>query len=93
MTKCEACKINEATWAWQPFGPGEQAYVFTTLGSHYRGFPVIKVCADCQKDAAEGLPIEFDYKDTHYIGNTEAVHAVPKYVMDGDPLLWWEETC
>lgn len=42
---CKFCEQN-ADWAWQPFGPGESPFSFTTLGSHYRGFAVIKICND-----------------------------------------------
>ena len=55
MKKCERCKrmnketIGEALWAWQPFGPDEQPS-YSLLGSHYRGFPVIKICDDCKKE-------------------------------------------
>jgi hypothetical protein len=46
---CELCvregraKTNDAAWAWQPFGPDKQPS-YTLLGSHYRGFQVIKIC-------------------------------------------------
>lgn len=46
MTKCQLCKRTEADWAMQFIG--EERPTFTTLGSHYRGFAVTKVCSDCQ---------------------------------------------
>lgn len=55
ITRCKLCSQNGnvATYAWQPFGPGEQPWTFTFLGSHYRGFTVIKVCDSC-RGAIEG---------------------------------------
>jgi hypothetical protein len=41
--KCQVCKQEQAEWAWQPFGPNETPDSYTLIGSHYRGFPVIKV--------------------------------------------------
>jgi len=45
---CYVCHEHEAIYAWQPFGPGDDYNCFTSPGSHYRGFPVIKVCDDCR---------------------------------------------
>ena len=44
-TMCIWCGEREATWAWQIIA-GESA--MTLLGSHYRGFPMQKLCADCK---------------------------------------------
>lgn len=46
--KCQRCKVRPAVWAVQNIA-GEVSV--TTLGSHYRGFPVVKVCDEC-KDTA-----------------------------------------
>jgi len=50
MTKCQECKKNEAEYAKQYIASDEPTY--STLGSHYRGFKVVKVCEDC-KNASE----------------------------------------
>jgi len=49
VAKCQCCKKQEATWAWQPFGPDPTLYLFCELGWHYRGFPSIRVCDECKK--------------------------------------------
>ena len=44
-TNCQFSRCSQpADWAWQPFGPSEDYNCFTTPGSHYRGFPVLKLC-------------------------------------------------
>ena len=48
---CRFCN-RRAEWAWQPFGPDESAFLFTSLGNHYRGFDVLKVC-DYHKERIE----------------------------------------
>lgn len=87
--KCQTCNIDEPTWAWQPFGPHPTGDSFQFLGSHYRGFPVIKVCVDCKKNLQNGAPMEFNHKQQRYIGNTLDIKSVPNYVSDA--LLYWEE--
>jgi DNA-binding XRE family transcriptional regulator len=89
MAKCKVCKTTEAVWAWQPFGPNETPLCFTTLGSHYRGFPVIKVCDDCHSDIKWGVPVEFEYRVSTYMADDARVLLVPAYV--GDPLHWFVE--
>lgn len=54
MAKCQLCKRDEAIWAMQYIG--EDTPTFTTLGSHYRGFRVTKVCDDC-KEIKEAQPM------------------------------------
>lgn len=44
MVNCETCQRNDAVWAWQP-----EFDSIVTLGSHYRGSAVIKICGDCRK--------------------------------------------
>lgn len=58
---CQCCKTRgmEAQWAWQPLGPDERAASFTTLGNHYRGFPVVKVCGACKHRVETGQPVHF----------------------------------
>ena len=50
-SSCKFC-YRTACWAWQPFGPDESPFSFAFLGSHYRGFEVIKIC-DYHKDKIE----------------------------------------
>lgn len=91
MTTCQVCKdkTHEIAWAWQPFGPDESALCFTSLGWHYRGFPVIKVCSQCHEDIQlESAYVEFTYQGQHYIVDGDIIRAVPAYVSDA--LLWLE---
>ena len=49
--KCQIYPGEPAIWAWQPFGPSEDIVgSFTCLGSHYRGFPVIKISDYAKKE-------------------------------------------
>ena len=66
-TKCQACRTNDRVWTWQPFGPDETTLCFTTLGSHYRGFPAIGICDTCRTRVINGRPaLLFTYKNTNY---------------------------
>lgn len=75
--KCRICKDEEASWAWQPFGPGETPNEYALLGSHTRGFPVIKV-GDVCKNAFQtaDFEVQFEYKGHHYIGKNHEVKEV-----------------
>ena len=77
MAKCKLCREREAEWAWQPFGPDEEVASFSFLGSHYRGFPVIKVCDPCKQDIertlAVGGSIVFSYKNKLYRATADDV--------------------
>ena len=42
---CQICRKAEAIWAYQDVA-GETS--FTSLGCHYRGFKVTKVCDHCR---------------------------------------------
>lgn len=64
--KCKVCKKQEAIWAWQPFGPDECIDSFVVLGSHYRGFPIVKICNDCKFKWQQGWPLTFTYKGVQY---------------------------
>jgi hypothetical protein len=70
MTKCAICHTNEAIHAWQPFGPdtgtARHGLSFAALGSHYRGFPVIKVCQPCTLRIQDGERVEFTYAKQHF---------------------------
>ena len=68
MDKCQEKKCNnDATWAWQPFGPSDTAPgSFTSLGWHYRGFPVIKLCDDHKQLHQNNIELPFTYKRITY---------------------------
>lgn len=84
--KCQACKEQEVVWAWQPFGPDEKPNCYTLLGSHYRGFPVIKVCDSCKTAFETGdFPVTFAYKGRQFTGRNHEVREV-------SPVLWAGET-
>lgn len=51
--RCQVCKAAEALWACQYIG--EDTPTFTTLGSHYRGFRVTKVCDQCKTEIISDL--------------------------------------
>lgn len=75
--KCQACKEQEVAWAWQPFGPDEKPDCYTLLGSHYRGFPVIKVCDTCKSAFKTGdFPVTFAYKGHQFVGKEHEVREV-----------------
>lgn len=50
---CQVCKADEALQTWQYIG--EDKPTFTTLGSHYRGFHVTKVCDECKTEIISDL--------------------------------------
>ena len=89
LNKCRVCKIDEALYAWQPFGPQHDANCFSFLGAHYRGFMLIKICGSCKAIAQDGQPVEFISSKKRFIGNSNKVHEVPANVEDA--LRWWEE--
>ena len=64
--KCQICKTHKSEWSWQPFGPDESPLSFTTPGSHYRGFTVVKICDACKQNLESGKPVEFIHKNEHY---------------------------
>ena len=83
--KCQVCRHADAEWSWQPFGPDENPLSFALIGSHYRGFPVVKVCDFCKREAIEncvetGTPVRFTLKETEYVFDG----AQPPY----NPHLW-----
>ena len=65
--RCQTCGDTEADGAWQPFGPDSDPMTFMMLGSHYRGFPVIKVCWPCAEAIKDGLITEFTYRKVKYL--------------------------
>lgn len=72
--KCHACHQEEAQWAWQPFGPGTTPNSFQLLGSHYRGFPVVKVCSTCKSAFQTGdFVVRFTYKGHRFIATDHQV--------------------
>ena len=68
--KCRVCRSKEAEWAWQPWGPGKENDTFTLPGSHYRGFPIVKICTDCKERIQKGAAVTVIYK-----GNTMRVNG------------------
>jgi hypothetical protein len=66
---CQSCKTRgtEAQYAWQPLGPDEKATSFMALGSHYRGFPVIKICGTCKHRIEQGQPVYFAVKSQQWL--------------------------
>jgi hypothetical protein len=83
MTKCQICKKSTVAWAWQPFGPDSYIQRCTTLGSHYRGFPVIKICDNCRDSMMVYGGINFNYKNKPYHASVVDVqegyvHYLPK---------------
>jgi hypothetical protein len=77
MVKCQCCQEQEAVYAWQPFGPGEDANTFMLLGHHYRGFPVIKTCHNCTTAfMSDDAPVSFSYKGSRYVGQNHEVREV-----------------
>lgn len=53
---CKICGQNEAIWAMQYIG--EETPTFSSLGWHYRGFPVTKVCDICKELEEIGARVE-----------------------------------
>jgi hypothetical protein len=69
MARCciKECKHEEeAMWAWQPFGPGEDYNCFTFEGEHYRGFAALHVCDACKKRIQAGGAATWRYKRHFY---------------------------
>jgi len=44
---CQLCKIAYAGWAMQYMDGPDKPPICIALGSHYRGYRVIKVCWEC----------------------------------------------
>lgn len=84
IVQCQTCQYKnkqEAVWACQPFGPDE-GLVFTTLGNHYRGFPIIKVCDLCKRIMQRGYPAKyFTYKGIRYAITFGKVNAVAQLLQ------------
>ena len=72
--KCHACHQGGAGWAWQPFGPDTTPDSFQLLGSHYRGFPVIKVCSSCKSAFQTGdFVVRFTCKGHRFVARDHTV--------------------
>jgi hypothetical protein len=77
MAKCQVLKDQEAVWAWQPFGIADDPReTFTLLGSHYRGFPVIKVSDSAKARIQAGEEIHFVYNKRVYTVRGDGVYEV-----------------
>ena len=83
--KCQMCREHDAVTSWQPFGPAENCRdgdAFMAFGSHYRGYPVMKICEDCQGmiQNGENISFEYGYEQTEYLLMGElAPITAPKY--------------
>lgn len=54
QAKCHVCHVREAIYALQYIASDDPT--FSTLGSHYRGFPVVaKVCGECADSIRDGI--------------------------------------
>src|SRR5260370_3422968 len=72
--KCHSCHEQEAQWAWQPFGPDKTPESFQLLVSHYRGFPIVKVCSTCKLAFQTGdFVVRFTYKGHRFLAKDHAV--------------------
>lgn len=92
MSKCQCCKEEEALFAWQPFGPDDNPASYTTLGSHYRGFPVIKVCFWCKTAFASGdFEVTFTYNKTRYVGKDHKVLKADEITPEPKIYTNWED--
>ena len=74
MAKCAVFQNDEAIWAWQPFGPGETITNFTVLGSHYRGFPVVKIGDAAKRRIEAGERVSFRYKGIKYTAFRDLIY-------------------
>ncbi len=83
--KCQICQREQAVWAWQPLGPSETPDdSYALIGSHARGFPVIKVGDTCKYAFQTGdFPVYFTYKGFRYLGQHHAVREVKPSLWDG----------
>lgn len=82
--KCHACHQEEAQWAWQPFGPDTTPDSFPLLGSHYRDFPVVKVCSTCKSAFQTGdFVVRFTYKGHRFIARDHTVQYEKTSLWDG----------
>lgn len=68
LMKCQILGgSNQAMWAWQPFGIADSPReTFSLLGSHYRGFPVIKVSDEAKRRIQRGEAVNFTYQNRLY---------------------------
>lgn len=83
IPKCRICREREGDIIWQPFGPDESHLCFTTPGSHYRGFPAVRVCFRCKfliEMGAKGS-IVFRYKYKLYWVSDTGVQDHPVQEM------------
>jgi hypothetical protein len=62
--------MNESEWSMQPLGPDEKV-TFTLPGSHYRGFPVVRVCEVCRTKYKSGKNLTFTHKKVEYNASLE----------------------
>lgn len=85
--RCQICEAEEITWAWQPLGPDQDVKkAFVLLGSHTRGFPVVKVGDACKKSIQAGVETTYTYKHRQYTANQATRPAF--YPADIHTDLW-----
>lgn len=92
MIKCQIYPCDEALWAFQPFGPSENIAHMAMLGSHYRGFPVIKIGDEARQMIEAGREVQFTYKRQRYVavnGEVKPINftAVAGVDTDGKRIL------
>ena len=82
--KCHACHEEDAQWAWQPFGPDKTLDSFQLLGSHYRGFPIVKVCSTCKSAFQTGdFVVRFTCKGHHFLAKDHLVQYEEVILWNG----------
>lgn len=91
--KCQICKEEQAAWSWQPFGPGETPNEYALIGSHTRGFPVIKVGDVCKNAFQTGdFEVKFSYEGCHFIGKNHQVKEIHVSLWNGGTTALWPDT-
>ncbi len=76
MSKCQICGEKIGEFAWQPFGPADSCRdddAFMAPGSHYRGFPVLKICWNCKGELQNGENVSFTYQKMNFEARGEGL--------------------
>lgn len=85
--KCEVCRTNDASAAWQPFGPANTADAFAAIGQHDPDYPAIPVCAPCQQRFQQRQEtFLFTYRRFAYLACEGRVELLPHQQMAGRPV-------
>lgn len=80
MAKCQIYPEEEAVWAFQPFGPDEDIRWMAMLGSHYRGFPIIKIGELAREQIERGEYVQFRYSEVWYVAIDGKVMTKDEYL-------------